>query len=133
MQNEPNLRNAKMNVSYYKKSNYEEKHLTGQQKNEPKRTQFQTPIRYTLYANKNMQNKPNLRNAKMNVNFYLTRNYGNFYLCGGLKNKPKQTQFQTQFILTELAPHQKVWPGSTKKSFNFCNKTMASCVYIYGI
>jgi len=42
MQNEPNLRNAKMNVSYYKTTNYEEKCLSGQRKNEPKRTQFQS-------------------------------------------------------------------------------------------
>ena len=43
-ENEPNLPNAKMNINYYKESNYEEKHLFGELKNEPKRTQFGSPF-----------------------------------------------------------------------------------------
>ena len=42
MQNEPNLRNEKMNINYYPKSNYENKPLGQGRENEPKRTQFQT-------------------------------------------------------------------------------------------
>jgi len=40
-----------------------------------------------------MQNKPNFRNAKMNVNSFITKDYKN-ELCQKLqKNKPNQTQF----------------------------------------
>ncbi len=42
-----------------------------------------------------MQNKPNLRNAKMNINCYSTRDYEEKCLSGQRKNKPNQTQFQT--------------------------------------
>ena len=40
MQNKPNLRNEKMNITYYTKTNYKQKRLSGQQKNKPNQTQF---------------------------------------------------------------------------------------------
>ena len=40
-----------------------------------------------------MQNKPNLRNAKMNITFYTIKDYEDLYFHGNLKNKPNQTQF----------------------------------------
>ena len=40
-----------------------------------------------------MQNKPNLLDTQMNVNFYLTKHYENARLRGREKNKPNQTQF----------------------------------------
>ena len=45
-----------------------------------------------------MQNKPNLRNDKMNVTSVLTMHYEDFRLCRRPKNKPNQTQFQTCFL-----------------------------------
>ncbi len=81
MQNEPNFKNAKMNINYYKTTNYEQKDLVGQRKNEPKRTQFKThntkmslraqrgnlnrDIRDTTYAIR--ENKANLQGGKMNI------------------------------------------------------------------
>ena len=45
---------------------------------------------------KQSQNKPNFRKAKMNVNFFSEKDYKN-ELCRKLqKNKPNQTQFQSQ-------------------------------------
>ncbi len=35
-----------------------------------------------------MQNKPNFRKAKMNVNIYYTKDYQNFIPLAGQKNKP---------------------------------------------
>ena len=63
-------------------------------------------IRHTLYAIRcylrttknqetiNMQNKPNLLNAKMKLSFYLTRNYGNKPPLGTMT---KQTQSNPTF------------------------------------
>jgi len=44
---------------------------------------------------KQSQNKANLLNAQMNVNFYSTKYYENVRLHGRGKNKPNQTQFLT--------------------------------------
>ncbi len=47
----------------------------------------------TLYKSAHfMQNKPNFRKAKMNLNFYTTRAYENKYNWTLGENKPKQTQ-----------------------------------------
>ena len=40
-----------------------------------------------------MQNKPNLGNAKMNLNYYPTTDYEEIRFSGQSKNKPNQTQF----------------------------------------
>jgi len=45
---------------------------------------------------KQTQNKANLLNAQMNLNFYSTEDYKNKRLCRRGENKPNQTQFQTQ-------------------------------------
>ena len=52
-------------------------------------------IRYTNYATRIMQNKPNLLNAQMNASSVITKDYENVRLCGCGENKPNQTQFQT--------------------------------------
>ena len=55
---------------------------------------FYSP-RCTLYAIRYkliMQNKPNFRKAKMNVNFYSTKDYENVPRRRTRKNKPNQTQ-----------------------------------------
>jgi len=48
-----------------------------------------SPIRYTLYAIKNMQNKPNLRKAKMKLNSYIANGYER---KPPLRTQEKQTQ-----------------------------------------
>ena len=53
------------------------------------------PTNYDLI----MQNKPNFRKAKMNLNFYSQKDYENKPAFGVQKNKPKQSQF-----LYHLAP-----------------------------
>ncbi len=78
MQNKPNFRNDKMNVTRYSTKDYENKARlrTGQNK-----------------ANSNPI-KPNLLDAQMNVSSILTNHYENIYLRGREENKPNQTQFQ---------------------------------------
>ena len=49
-----------------------------------------------------MQNKPNLRNAKMNLNHYTEMRYKENCLCQGQKNEPKRTQFQTPQFMPEV-------------------------------
>ena len=43
-----------------------------------------------------LQNKPNLPNAQISVNSFLTRNYEDFQPYSRRQNKPNQTQYQTQ-------------------------------------
>jgi hypothetical protein len=43
-----------------------------------------------------MQNKPNLREAKMNVSAVKTKRYENIRLGGRRENKPNQSQCQRQ-------------------------------------
>jgi len=43
-----------------------------------------------------MQNKPNFRKTKMNLNSYLTKDYENERLDDAGKKKPKQTQLYPQ-------------------------------------
>ncbi len=48
-----------------------------------------------------MQNKPNFRNNKININAFVTMRYANLNTGSGQKTKPIQTQFnpkQTQFF-----------------------------------
>jgi hypothetical protein len=51
-----------------------------------------------------MQNKPNLREAQINVTSVLIKNYEENWPPTPRKNKPKQTQFQTQFFLPTGSP-----------------------------
>ena len=57
-ENEPNFKNTKMNINHYSISNYEQNHLGGRIKNEPKRTQFRS---HTAGIHLFMQNKANLQ------------------------------------------------------------------------
>ena len=83
-----------MNLNYYKTSNYGQKPLTAQRKNEPKRTQLKS---HSAGIHLFMQNKANFRKDKMNLNYYPTSNYEQKPLTGQQKNKPKQTQFKPNF------------------------------------
>jgi len=44
-----------------------------------------------------MQNKPNFRNDKMNINIDKISNYGNLAPLAGSKNKANSNPIQTQF------------------------------------
>jgi len=77
MQNEPNLRKAKMFVKSFQTNDYENINDWTLGKNEPKTN----PI------------KPNLRKAKMNVNSLITKDYRKKDDFAVQKNKPNQTQF----------------------------------------
>ena len=48
-----------------------------------------------------LQNKPNLLNARMNINKVLKRNYENQCSRTRTENKPKQTQFRRDYLKTQ--------------------------------
>jgi hypothetical protein len=60
-----------------------------------------------------VQNKPNLRRAKINVSLFYRKDYGNLPAFGAKKNKPKQSQLQSVGIFgleravsaVKVAPH----------------------------
>jgi len=56
---------------------------------------YENKSNWTLGENKPKTNpiKANFRKAKMNVNFYLTKDYKNVPLRRRGENKPNQTQF----------------------------------------
>ena len=60
-----------------------------------------------------MQNKPNFKNAQMNVNKVLTKDYENARLHRRPKTNPKQTQFK---------------PNQTQNKPNFYTKKPAHCL-----
>jgi len=73
---------------------------------------------------KQSQNKPNLLDAQMSLNFYLTKDYENVPLRRRGENKPKQTQFQTR---SEFIPKGAEIPtgellGILKPGTNFRGK-----------
>jgi hypothetical protein len=56
----------------------------------------QSTKEYVRNYQQNLQNKPNFRNAKMNVTACLTRNYDNICACRVPENKPNSKPIQTQ-------------------------------------
>ena len=58
----------------------------------------------------NMQNKPNLLDAQMNLTSVLTKYYKNKHLCRRPENKPKQTQFQTHRLTKLFLPFTFLYP-----------------------
>jgi len=65
MQNEPNFRNDKMNITPVKTMNYEQRTMNYANKNKPNTNPIRT------------QFKPNLLDAQMNVSSALTKDYNN--------------------------------------------------------
>jgi len=59
-----------------------------------------------------MQNKPNFRKTKMNLNSYLTKDYENERLADAAKTNPIQTQSKP--IQTQSKPIQTQFPKSQK-------------------
>ncbi len=79
-----------------------------------------------------MQNKPNLRNDKMNITLDMTSNYKIFSAGSGQKTKPKQTQFnpkQTQFkpISKPIKANFKAWQSQNKSNSNPIFIPLAAC------
>ncbi|GAH21052.1 unnamed protein product, partial [marine sediment metagenome] len=115
MQNKPNLLDAQMNVTSFHTVDYENKSNWTLGKNKPNQSQFpKSQNECKLTYNKGLQKKrrfrspkkqtqfkPNFRKAKMNLNFYLTKDYENVPLRRRAEFKPNQTQFQTQRTLCE--------------------------------
>ena len=64
-----------------------------------------------------MQNKANFFKAKINVNFYLQKDYENISRRGLRKNKPNQTQFQNP--TPKELKEKKVSGKLLKKQFYF--------------
>ena len=56
-----------------------------------------------------MQNKPNLPDAQMNLNFYLTKYYENQPLRRLPENKPNQTQSFTPPVQSNLVGDKRQW------------------------
>jgi len=73
-----------------------------------------------------MQNKPNLRNDKMNINAFITMRYANSYTGSGQKTKPIQTQFNPK--QTQLKPKQTQFkPNQSQFEFVSDFETCPAC------
>ncbi len=104
MQNKPNLLDAQMNVSIFSQMTYENKSNWTLGENKPNQTQFpKSTNECKLIYNKGLQKKrrfrspkkqtqfkANFRKAKMNLNFYLTKDYNNEQWT--MNDYAKQTQ-----------------------------------------
>ena len=94
---------------------------------------FLLTLNIILLSCQNMQNKPNLPNAKMNLNYYPRTDYKNKNLCQGQKNKPNQTQFHPQaYVITPTCAACALGIGNftLKKCLtNFLNSVQ--CRFLY--
>ncbi|MBW8000437.1 MAG: hypothetical protein FVQ80_00240 [Planctomycetes bacterium] len=75
-----------------------------------------------------MQNKPNLKSAKMNLNHYSTNNYGNLHHTQIMKNKPISNPIkanQTHFNLSPLVPIAR-FSYKSMGMFRFINESMGN-------
>jgi len=119
MQNEPNSRKAKMNVTSYITKDYENIADWTLGENEPKQSQFpKSQNECNLLFNKGLrkkrrfrspkkqsQFKANLLNAQMNVSTVYTKHYENARLRGRGKNKPNQTQSEILNQKSQIHSH----------------------------
>ena len=76
-----------------------------------------------------MQNEPKLQNDKMNVTPLLTKEYGNYMLCGSRKNEPKRTQNEPNFG-PKLA---SFFPNRIRKDGRDNRNVTENCLYGLGI
>ena len=58
---------------------------------------FTFPSRHSVQKHLFMQNEPNFKNTKMNINCYTTNNYNENCGCEDKKNEPKRTQLAPSF------------------------------------
>jgi len=63
---------------------------------------FSTTVENPLQINLFMQNKPNFRKAKMNLNVYYTKVYNNFIPLAGYKNKPNSNPIKPNCRKSEI-------------------------------
>jgi hypothetical protein len=68
-----------------------------------------------------MQNKPNFQKAKMKLNFYSTRDYGNEPRLQKPKNKPNQTQF---YPPPAVSKGTLAYSGDFKRRTSFAGMTI---------
>ena len=61
-------------------------------------TSVENPLQIDLF----MQNKPNFRKAKMNLNIYYTKVYNNFIPLAGYKNKPNSNPIKPNCRKSEI-------------------------------
>jgi len=119
MQNKANFLDAQMNVSIFSKKAYENKHNWTLGENKPKQSQFpKSQNECKLAYNKGLQKKrrfrspkkqtqfkANFRKAKMNLNFYSTKDYENERLCRRAEFKPNQTQSEILNQKSQIHSH----------------------------
>jgi hypothetical protein len=76
-----------------------------------------------------MQNKPNFRNDKMNINTLITMRYGNLGTLDGCKNKAKTNPIKanTKPIQTQFNPIQSQF-NPIQTQFNERGKNESFCV-----
>ena len=103
MQNEPNLKNDKTNVTHFPTSNYCKVSRLQQPKNEPKTNPILNSGQGINQFMKKMQNEPNLLKTQMNLNPVKTKNYENKRLSRPRKNEPNTKPIQTN--------RQLLWPA----------------------
>jgi len=88
MQNEPNLKNTKINITAVPTKAYMKNDAFSPPKNEPKTNPISNfPLGFNQFM-KNMRNEPNFKNAKINVTSFLKMDYGNFRRLQRRKNEP---------------------------------------------
>jgi len=108
MQNKPNFRKAKMNLTLYPTKGYENE------------TAFRPPQNKPNTNPKQSQNKPNSLMAKMTATFFPTKGYENESPSSLTENKPNQTHSQNQndtpAFLPNLMPSFIIRPHSQANS-----------------
>ncbi len=64
-----------------------------------------------------MQNKPNLKDAQMNVSNIITRNYKNFIPLAGQKNKPNSNPIKANLKRAKMNINSIIKKYYTKKDY----------------
>jgi hypothetical protein len=88
MQNKPNVKIGKMNISVARIRLYDNQQRTINNEWRSKQSQFKPNSK---------PNKPNLQKAQMNVSLFVTKHYENDRTCAVRQNKAKTKPKQTQF------------------------------------
>ena len=145
MQNKPNFRKAKMNVSNIITRNYKNFIPLAGQKNKPNSNPIKPNFRkaqmdVSLYViedyRKNdafavQKNKPNSNpiseKPKMSANVFVTKDYENETAFRPKKTKPKQSQFPKGQNELKIAC-QKIWPHPISITRGIIN-----CIYEVGL
>ena len=100
--NEPNFKNAQINLTTVPRKDYIKNDAFAPQKNEPNTNPIvSTGLSIDQFEQK-MQNEPNFKNEKINVRSFLIRYYANFHPLGHRKNEPNSNPAkQLRFLFFE--------------------------------